>query len=124
MIAVPHYPGGSPLPLPRPPLIGREHELGAWHVIVLNSNCGPAGGCGRGSPQQRWLETDLAGTSLPVSTPIGYVFEQDGHAVGAVELNGRPALVVEPGASPELHRTLTLAALALGVFWDPANTDI
>ena len=64
----------------------------------------------------------LAGTSLPVSTPIGYVFEQRGHAVGAIELNGRPALVIDPGASPELQRTLTLAALALGVFWDPANT--
>jgi hypothetical protein len=65
----------------------------------------------------------LAGTSLPVSTPIGYLFEQRGRAVGAVELNGRPALVIEPGASPELRRTLTLGALALGVFWDPANTD-
>ena len=64
----------------------------------------------------------LAGTSMPTSTPIGYVFEQRGHAVGAVELNGRPALMIEPGASPALQRTLTLAALALGVFWDPANT--
>ena len=61
--------------------------------------------------------------SMPVSTPLGYVFEQRGHAVGAVELNGRPALMIEPGASPQLQRTLTLAALALGVFWDPANTD-
>jgi hypothetical protein len=65
----------------------------------------------------------IAGTSLPTSTPIGYVFEQDGRAVGAVELNGTPALVVEPGVSPRLARTLTVAALALGVFWDPANTD-
>ena len=64
----------------------------------------------------------LAGTSMPVSTPIGYVYEQRGRPVGAVELNGKPALVIEPGASPELRRTLTLAALALGVFWDPANT--
>jgi hypothetical protein len=64
----------------------------------------------------------LAGTAMSVPTPIGYVFEQRGRAVGAVELNGRPVLVVEPGASPRLRRTLTLAALALGVFWDPANT--
>jgi hypothetical protein len=40
-----------------------SYELGAWHVVVLNSNCGPAGGCGSGSPQQRWLEADLAATS-------------------------------------------------------------
>jgi hypothetical protein len=63
----------------------------------------------------------LAGTSMPVSSPIGYVFEQNGRPVGAVELNGKPVLMIEPGASPQLEQTLTLAALALGVFWDPAN---
>ncbi len=36
-----------------------SYELGAWHVVVLNSNCRPAGGCGPGSPQQRWLAADL-----------------------------------------------------------------
>ena len=36
-----------------------SYELGAWHVVVLNSNCGPAGGCEEGSPQQRWLANDL-----------------------------------------------------------------
>jgi 3',5'-cyclic AMP phosphodiesterase CpdA len=45
-------------------------ELGAWHVVVLNSNCGtdldvPAsvkdefGGCRASSPQGRWLTADL-----------------------------------------------------------------
>ena len=37
-----------------------SYELGAWHVVVLNTNCRPAGGCGFGSPQQRWLRDDLA----------------------------------------------------------------
>jgi acid phosphatase type 7 len=37
-----------------------SYELGAWHVVVLNSNCGPAGGCGSDSPQARWLGADLA----------------------------------------------------------------
>jgi acid phosphatase type 7 len=36
-----------------------SYELGDWHVVVLNSNCGPAGGCADGSPQQRWLAADL-----------------------------------------------------------------
>jgi 3',5'-cyclic AMP phosphodiesterase CpdA len=36
------------------------YDLGAWHVVVLNSNCGPAGGCGSDSPQARWLRADLA----------------------------------------------------------------
>jgi hypothetical protein len=35
-------------------------DLGAWHVVVLNSNCKPAGGCGPGSPQYAWLQEDLA----------------------------------------------------------------
>src|SRR3954451_645056 len=37
-----------------------SYDLGTWHVIVLNSNCGAIGGCGPGSPQLRWLEADLA----------------------------------------------------------------
>ena len=36
-----------------------SYELGTWHIVVLNSNCAPAGGCGDGSPQQRWLAADL-----------------------------------------------------------------
>ncbi len=36
-------------------------DVGAWHVVVLNSNCTTVkGGCHAGSPQQRWLAQDLA----------------------------------------------------------------
>jgi predicted phosphodiesterase len=31
-----------------------------WHVVVLNSNCNLIGGCGRGSPEEKWLVSDLA----------------------------------------------------------------
>lgn len=34
-------------------------EIGSWHVVVLNSNCRPAGGCRIGSPQLDWLAADL-----------------------------------------------------------------
>ncbi len=34
-------------------------ELGAWHVIVLDSNCGEVGGCGPGTRQWLWLRRDL-----------------------------------------------------------------
>jgi hypothetical protein len=35
-------------------------DIGAWHIIALNSNCGKvAGGCEVGSPQEQWLEADL-----------------------------------------------------------------
>jgi hypothetical protein len=36
-----------------------SYELGAWHVVVLNSNCDAIGGCGDGSAQHRWLVADL-----------------------------------------------------------------
>jgi alkaline phosphatase len=36
------------------------YRLGTWQVVVLNSNCGEVGGCGRGSAQGRWLRRVLA----------------------------------------------------------------
>ena len=35
-------------------------NLGAWHIISLNSNCSSIGGCHVGSPQEVWLRADLA----------------------------------------------------------------
>jgi len=35
-------------------------DLGAWHLVALNSNCAFVGGCGVGSPQLAWLQADLA----------------------------------------------------------------
>jgi hypothetical protein len=37
-----------------------SYDLGAWHLIALNSECDHVGGCGPGSPQERWLRGDLA----------------------------------------------------------------
>ena len=37
-----------------------DRTVGDWHVIVLNSNCEEIGGCGAGSPQERWLRDVLA----------------------------------------------------------------
>lgn len=34
-------------------------DIGTWHIISLNSNCGNAGGCGATSPQGVWLANDL-----------------------------------------------------------------
>jgi acid phosphatase type 7 len=36
-----------------------SYDLGAWHVVVLNSNCTHVG-CGADSAQVKWLEADLA----------------------------------------------------------------
>ncbi len=43
-----------------PPRGYYSYDLGAWHVVVLNSNCRPAGGCAAGSPQEQWLRAELA----------------------------------------------------------------
>ena len=37
-----------------------SYDLGAWHVVVLNSNCAFVGGCGPSSAQVTWLKADLA----------------------------------------------------------------
>lgn len=42
-------------------------DLGSWHLIGLNANCGQSGvgGCGATGPQTIWLEQDLASTTQP-----------------------------------------------------------
>ena len=40
-----------------------SYDLGAWHVVVLNSNCAAIGGCGAGSAQEKWLRADLGASS-------------------------------------------------------------
>lgn len=47
-----------------------SYELGAWHIIVLNSECEAVGGCDAGSPQEKWLRTDLA--AHPVACTLAY----------------------------------------------------
>jgi hypothetical protein len=37
-----------------------SYDLGSWHLISLDSNCTPVGGCGLSSPQGKWLANDLA----------------------------------------------------------------
>ncbi len=36
-----------------------SYDLGAWHIVALNSLCWEVGGCGRESPQVQWLRADL-----------------------------------------------------------------
>jgi len=42
-----------------------SYDLGAWHVVAVNSNCSEIGGCGAGSAQERWLREDLAAHPAP-----------------------------------------------------------
>jgi hypothetical protein len=36
-----------------------SYDIGAWHLIALNSSCSKVGGCGPESPQGQWLAADL-----------------------------------------------------------------
>jgi acid phosphatase type 7 len=47
-----------------------SYELGSWHVVVLNSECAEVGGCGAGSPEEKWLRADLA--AHPVGCTLAY----------------------------------------------------
>ncbi len=40
-----------------------SYDLGSWHIVVINSICSQAGGCGLGSPEEVWLKNDLAAHS-------------------------------------------------------------
>ncbi len=61
------------------------------------------------------------GSPIPLPAPIGYVFEQNGRAVGAVELNGLTPRVWLPAGSDDTRRAAVVATLALAVVWDPAQ---
>ena len=65
----------------------------------------------------------LAVTSLPSLTPVGYQFERNGTPIGALSLTGRPVLT-SADVGPDIQRTMTVAATALALFWDPAIHDL
>ena len=46
-------------------------DLGSWHLIAINSNCKPIGGCGAGSPQEIWLAATSPPTRASAPSPSG-----------------------------------------------------
>ncbi len=50
-----------------------SYDVGTWHLIALNANCGPngvPGGCDQLSPQMTWLASDLANN--PADCTLAY----------------------------------------------------
>jgi hypothetical protein len=45
-------------------------DIGAWHLIALNSDCPQVGGCAPGSPQYNFLNADLA--AHPTACTLAY----------------------------------------------------
>jgi calcineurin-like phosphoesterase family protein len=46
-----------------------SYNIGAWHIVVLNSNCSEVG-CAKGSAQDKWLRADLA--AHPATCTLAY----------------------------------------------------
>ncbi len=58
-------------PIANPPLGYYSFDLGAWHLISLNTDiCGDDPGCGPGSPQYDWLAADLAANADAACTLV------------------------------------------------------
>ena len=99
-------------------------DIGSWHLIALNSQCdqvahgGALNGCAPGSPQERWLQSDLAAhrTSCTLAywhsprfnsgfrgnSPAGQPFWDVLHAAGAdIVLSGDATLRALRAAGPE-----------------------
>jgi hypothetical protein len=67
----------------------------------------------------------LAGSPLQTAAPIGYVFERDGRAVAAVEINGtEPVIILRAGSNGNERQAVTLASLALALLWDPKEAGL
>lgn len=62
-------------------------DLGAWHIIVLNTNCSvrELGGCAEGSLEETWLRQDLAAHANVCTLAYGH------HALYSSGLFGRHA---------------------------------
>ena len=58
-----------------------SYDLGEWHIIALNTNCGEISGCGEGSTQLAWLRADLAAHPAPCTLAYGHHprFSSGGH---------------------------------------------
>ena len=76
-------------------------DVGRWHLVALNSNCGRVGGCKAGSPQEQWLRADLA--AHPASCTLAYWhhprFSSGGHGDN---VSVQPLWQVLAGAHAEL----------------------
>ena len=59
-----------------------SYDVGTWHLIALNSNCGNVGGCTPTSPQGQWLAADLAANTTSCTLAYWHIplFSSGGRA--------------------------------------------
>jgi hypothetical protein len=63
-----------------------------------------------------------AGGGLPVPHALGYMFEAEGREIGAVDLNGTNKTIFAPRSGPDREAVIA-GAVALSIFWDPAEVQ-
>jgi hypothetical protein len=58
-----------------------SYSRGAWHIVVINSNCSAVGGCSVGSPQEKWLRANLKATTRRCTLAYWHhpLFSSGGH---------------------------------------------
>jgi hypothetical protein len=70
-----------------------SYDLGAWHIVVLNSECVAVGGCDAASPQGQWLQQDLA--KHPTTCSLAY-FHKPLFSSGATHGNDPERFLMKP----------------------------
>jgi acid phosphatase type 7 len=77
-----------------------SYNAGAWHIIVLNSECADIGGCYPGSREEKWLRADLS--SHPSSCTLAYwhkpLFSSGGAHGNDLEVNPLWQALYDAGA--------------------------
>lgn len=63
-----------------------------------------------------------AGGGLPTPHALGYMFEADGREIGAVDLNGTNKTIFAPRGGADREAVIA-GAIALSIFWDPAEVQ-
>ncbi len=63
---------------------------------------------------------DLQGSAFQLAQPAGYLLQHEGQPVAALDLSDRVPQLRQVAAAPEVQRAVLLAAVALGLLWDPA----
>lgn len=66
----------------------------------------------------------VVGSPLQLANPIGYEISLNGDVIAAVELNGTPRVWLPTHTDIPTQRAVVAAAMALAVFWDPADSAL
>jgi acid phosphatase type 7 len=89
----------------RAPAAYYSYNVGAWHLISLDSNCIYVGGCGAGSAEYHWLKADLV--AHPTACTLAYwhhpLWSSGRKHVGKIGVSGFWRLLYKAGAEVVLN---------------------